>query len=108
MGILSKKVGQRIKEIRESRGIKQCTLAVKLYMEPSNLTRIENGHQFPKEENLVKIADILGVEVKDLFDFTSDDSRHKKIENIISQVRSSNESQVDFLEKFVKLYTLNG
>ncbi len=108
MGILSKKVGQRIKQIRELRGIKQCALAVKLNMEPSNLTRIENGYQFPKEDNLVKIADVLGVEVKDLFDFGLDATRLKKIENITSEIRNSNEAQIDFLYKFIKLYRLNG
>jgi len=108
MGILSKKVGQRIKQIRELRGIKQCTLAVKLNMEPSNLTRIENGYQFPKEENLVKIADTLGVEVRDLFDFAPDITRLKKIENITSEIRNSDEKEVDFLYKFIKLYKLDG
>ena len=62
MGELSKKVGKRIKQIRESQNIKQCVLAEKLNMEPSNLTRIESGYQLPKEDNLLKIAKILNVE----------------------------------------------
>ena len=61
MGNLSKKVGRRIKQLRESLKIKQFELAEMLDMEPSNLTRIESGYQMPKEENLVKIAGILGV-----------------------------------------------
>ena len=51
-------------------------MAKKLEMEPSNLTRIESGYQMPKEENLTKIADILGVKEMDLFDF--DDVNSKK------------------------------
>ena len=38
-------------------------------MERSNLTRIESGKQRPNDENIEKIAEILGVEIKDLFDF---------------------------------------
>ena len=68
MGELRKKVGKRIKEIRESLNIKQFELADMLDMEPSNLTRIESGYQFPKEENISKIASKLGVEEKDLFE----------------------------------------
>lgn len=64
MGNLSKKVGRRIKQLRESLKIKQFELAEMLDMEPSNLTRIESGYQMPKEENLVKIAGILGVKKK--------------------------------------------
>lgn len=56
MGNLSKKVGRRIKQLRESLKIKQFELAEMLDMEPSNLTRIESGYQMPKEENLVKIG----------------------------------------------------
>ena len=51
MGNLSKKVGRRIKQLRESLKIKQFELAEMLDMEPSNLTRIESGYQMPKEEN---------------------------------------------------------
>ena len=79
---LSKKVGMRIKQIRESQGIKQCVLAEKLNMEPSNLTRIESGYQLPKEENLQKIANVLGVEVKDLFDFSQDIKKDELIERL--------------------------
>ena len=50
MGNLSKKVGRRIKQLRESLKIKQFELAEMLDMEPSNLTRIESGYQMPKEE----------------------------------------------------------
>ena len=75
MGNLSKKVGRRIKQLRESLKIKQFELAEMLDMEPSNLTRIESGYQMPKEENLVKIAGILGVKEKDLFDFGEEQNK---------------------------------
>ena len=61
MGILSKKVGKRIRELREKQNIKQYELAEMLEMVPSNLTRIENGYQMPKEDNISKIANCLGI-----------------------------------------------
>ena len=79
MGNLSKKVGRRIKQLRESLKIKQFELAEMLDMEPSNLTRIESGYQMPKEENLVKIAGILGVKEKDLFDFGEEQNKEELI-----------------------------
>ena len=107
MGELSKKVGKRIKQIRESQNIKQCILAEKLNMEPSNLTRIESGYQLPKEENMQKIASILNVDVKDLFDFHDDYSKEVLREKIINILENSSLNEVRFLYDFMKLYMLS-
>jgi len=104
MGELSKKVGKRIKDIREILGLKQYVLAEKLNMEPSNLTRIENGNQLPKEENLVKIAEILNVEIKDLFTFPSEEEKQIKINHIKSMLDDFKENEIEFLYNFLKLY----
>ena len=107
MGELSKKVGKRIKQIRESQNIKQCILAEKLNMEPSNLTRIESGYQLPKEENMQKIAAILNVDVKDLFDFHDEYSKEILREKIINILENSSLNEVRFLYDFMKLYMLS-
>lgn len=104
MDNLSKKVGKRIRQIRELKGIKQCDLAEQLNMEPSNLTRIENGYQFPKEKNLSKIADILGVEVKELFEFPEELEKAQMTNKIIEIFKELSEKELEFLYKFIKLY----
>ena len=106
MGELSKKVGRRIKQIRESQNIKQCVLAEKLNMEPSNLTRIESGYQLPKEDNLLKIASILNVSVKDLFDFPEEYSNEILRKKIIDTLNSSSSFEIRFLYDFIKLYKM--
>ena len=88
MGELSKKIGKRIKELREANNIKQFELAEMLEMEPSNLTRIENGYQFPKEENLSKIASKLKVDEKELFNFSHIKTK-KELINLINQTISN-------------------
>lgn len=107
MGELSKNIGKRIKKIRESRGIKQCSLAEKLNMEPSNLTRIESGYQFPKEENLQKIAENLDVKVKDLFDFPENLTKDEMLDEISLLISKFNIEDVQFLHRFIKLYELS-
>ena len=107
MGELSKQVGRRIKQIRESRGIKQCALAEFLNMEPSNLTRIESGYQMPKEENLCKIAAILNVEIKDLFDFSQNLSKDVLMQKIISVMNELDNTQMEFVYNFIKLYNIS-
>lgn len=102
MGILSKKVGRRIKEIRESLNIKQFELAEMLDMEPTNMTRIENGYQFPKEENLTKIAENLGVKEKDLFEFGHFKTKEELISAITATLSGFDKKQVECCYKIIK------
>ena len=106
MGELSKQLGRRIKQIREMRGIKQVALAEKLNMEPSNLTRIESGYQFPKEENLVRIAQILEVEVGDLFQNNQQITREEMLLKVSEIINKMDNEDVEFLYNFLKLYQL--
>lgn len=107
MSELRKKIGKRIKQIRESKGIKQCALAEKLDMEPSNLTRIESGYQFPKEENLVKIAKILQIEVKDLFTFPVEITKEEVLEKINAAISELSRSELIFIYNFLVTYKVN-
>lgn len=68
MGEISKKLGKRIKELRERKKLTQLVFAEMVNMESSNISKIERGIQIPKEESLIKIAKALNVTVKDLFD----------------------------------------
>lgn len=104
MGQLSKKVGRRIKEMREQLGIKQYSLAEELNMEPSNLTRIEGGYQLPKEENLVRIADCLNVQVKDLFDFPEEYPKNDALQEIVKILENMSEDKINFIYNFIKMY----
>ena len=67
MSTLSMQVGKRIKELREAKGMKQVELADLIDMEATNLSKLEKGVHLPKEDNLNKITNALGVEIKDLF-----------------------------------------
>ena len=102
MGNLSKKVGRRIKQLRESLKIKQFELAEMLDMEPSNLTRIESGYQMPKEENLVKIAGILGVKEKDLFDFGEEQNKEELIQKINSLLEQSDKPELEYIYNSIR------
>ena len=60
---LSQQVGRRIKELREAQNVKQFELAEFLGIEPTNLSKIENGVYLPREDKLRKIALKLNVEI---------------------------------------------
>ncbi len=107
MSELRKKLGKRIKQIRESKGIKQCVLAEKLNMEPSNLTRIESGYQFPKEENLVKIANVLEIEIKDLFSFPVEITKDDVLKKINKTITGLSRAELIFIYNFLVSYKIN-
>lgn len=66
-----KKVGKNISTIRRSKGYSQLDVCAIISMEKSNLSSIENGRQNPATLTLKRIADAIGVEVKDFFNFSN-------------------------------------
>ena len=51
---VKKLLGNRIKEIRKERKITQEKLAELIDIEPNNVSKIENGKNYPSAENLAK------------------------------------------------------
>ncbi|MCD7961991.1 MAG: helix-turn-helix domain-containing protein [Rikenellaceae bacterium] len=61
------KIGERIREIRESKGIDQQVLAAQCNFEKSNMSRIEGGNTNVTIRTLNKIATVLEVPIIELF-----------------------------------------
>lgn len=64
-----KKLGERIKQLRLERGMRQVDLSEKIGIEDSALRRIESGRVNSTINMLRKIAKGLEIEVVSLFDF---------------------------------------
>lgn len=100
MGEISKKLGLRIKELREKQGYTQLKLAEILNMEASNLSKIERGVQIPKEESLEKLAQAFNVNLLDLFDyehFTDKSLLISKINKILEA------SDIETVQRYYKI-----
>ena len=65
---LQQKIGQRIRELRESKGIPQQNLAADCDFEKANLSRIEAGRTNPTISTLYKISQALGITISELVD----------------------------------------
>ncbi len=92
-----KLLGQRIKELRQAKGLKQSQLAENIGIEPRSVSKIESGFHFPKDEHLQKIANTLGVEIKDLFETShlkSDAELVEEINGILSKINSEKLKQI--------------
>lgn len=100
MGIIAEKLGRRIKELREYKKLTQFEFAELLNMESTNVSKIERGLQIPKEESLIKIANILNVSVGDLFDYEHFTDKEELINNINEIL---NNSDLKTLQNFYKI-----
>jgi len=62
------RLGQRIKKLREDKGITQQQIAHELDTEKSNISRLESGRVNPKFSTLINVAKQLGIKITELVD----------------------------------------
>ena len=81
-----KLLGQRIKELRKSKGYTQEVLAETIGIETNSLSAIESGRHFPSLVTLEKISQYLETQLQTFFLFkdvyTKDEMKQKICENI--------------------------
>ena len=71
---LQQKIGNRIKTLRELKGISQQDLAAICNFEKGNLSRIEAGRTNPTISTLYKISQALEISISELVNFEKGDS----------------------------------
>lgn len=69
MSELNIKFGQRLKQIRESRGLSQEKLGELIGLSEDSVGNMERGKHWPRLKTLEKLLETLNIKPKDLFDF---------------------------------------
>lgn len=64
-----KKIGKRVRQLREVKNISQVELAYLCDFEKSNMNRIEAGNTSTNTYTLYKICNALEINLRDFFDF---------------------------------------
>lgn len=95
-----KLLGKRIKELRKNAGYTQEKLAELIDIETSSLSGIESGRHFPSLPTLEKIANILHVEMKSLFDFYHLQPIEVMKSKIIKNIDRLDDNKIKFLYSF--------
>ncbi len=99
-----KLLGRRIKELRKKKGLKQEKLAELVGLEPTSISNIENGYNYPTIQNLEKITNILESSLSEIFQF----DHQKEIHNLLSEINkmlSDNTEKIQDVYKIVKALT---
>ena len=81
---LKQNLGQKIQSLRKERKLTQEALAEIVGIDPKNISKIENGNNYPSPETLSGIASALRVDVYELFVFNSNPYETMKDEIIES------------------------
>lgn len=90
------KVGERIKNLRIAKGMKQKTMADKLNIKTSTYSNYENGHREPKLGTIKKISEILNTPVSVILD-PSGESYTEELQLALKANNSFNTTQ--YLER---------
>ncbi|MFC1989451.1 helix-turn-helix domain-containing protein [Chloroflexota bacterium] len=69
MKAIEQQFGERVRELRTTKGLSQEELAFKTRVHRTYLGGIERGERNPSLKNIAAIAQALGVDISDLFLF---------------------------------------
>jgi transcriptional regulator with XRE-family HTH domain len=62
----AQRFGRNLSKARRAKQITQEELASRVYLDRCAISRMENGHRYPRLDRVVEFADVLGVTVPDL------------------------------------------
>ncbi|MCL5409101.1 MAG: helix-turn-helix transcriptional regulator [Candidatus Omnitrophica bacterium] len=100
---IKKEIGIRIRELRKEKKLSQETLAEKAHLHPTYISSVERGERNLSLESLKKIADGLGVKMKDLFNrFEHTQKRYILAEKVADYLKTKNLDQLEKIEKIIK------
>ena len=92
-------LGKRLRELRKRKGINQEKLAELIDVDPTTISNIENGKNYPSMINLENLLDVLGCSFLEAFDFEHKNNN----EDLISQITKKLKNNPDKLEDFYKI-----
>lgn len=94
--------GKRVKELRKHNNLTQEQLSELLGVFQKQIGNIETGTTFTTMGNLKKLADVLGVEIMDLFNFNQHKSRNELIAEISILVKNASDENLKLIYRIVK------
>lgn len=95
-------LGARIKELRKTRGLSQDRLSEKIKIDPKHLSRIEVGKSYPSFDTAERIANALGVEMKDLFEFMHHAGSKGLSQDIHRLLQDADEEKLRLILKIIR------
>ena len=98
---MNKKIllGKRIRELRKQKGLSQEKLSEIIDVDPTTISNIENGKNYPALTNLDNILNALNCNFLDVFDF----EHKKKTSDLIDEINQKMKENPNKIEDFYKI-----
>lgn len=96
-------LSKNIKEKRKALGLTQYELAEALNVEDKYISRIETGTSTPSFALLEKIANVLNINLAELFIIEDTEVRNNLIKQINERLKSANIEKLSIIAKIVDL-----
>jgi len=94
-------LGKRIRELRKRKGINQEKLAELINVDPTTISNIENGKNYPSMNNLENLLEVLNSSFTEVFDFEHKNSK----EDLMLQITQKLKNNPEQIEVFYKIIT---
>lgn len=92
-------LGKRLRELRKRKGLNQEKLAELINVDPTTISNIENGKNYPSMINLENLLAVLDSSFLDAFDF-----EHKNTNaDLLTQINQKLKDNPDKIEDFYKI-----
>ena len=96
-------IGERIKTLRKRAGLTQERLAERVGLDARHLSRLETGKHFPTLDSLERIAEVLGVELAEFFQFPGAETTEALRDYLAGFAQNASESQLRLAVKVIRL-----
>lgn len=95
--------GQRIRELRRSKGMSQEGLAEKVGISSKYLSSIERGQENPTFDTFIKLATALDIEIAEIFNFSHKGKSSKELrEFLIELIKTGDEEKLELTARLLK------
>lgn len=98
--------GRRLASLRNGKGISQEKLAEMINYSPNHISKLELARTNPSFDLLVKIADALEVNIKELFDFAEEPTSGEMKKQLHKHIDNISDKKLKLLYKICKVISI--
>ncbi len=105
MSAVVNQIGAKIKQFRRKKGLTQAELAELINVDPKYISRLETGTSTPSIGVIVRLGEVLNIEIFNFFVFDTQKEKAKVIKSINSKLNKANVKELNAIFEIVSVIT---
>ena len=99
-----KLLGLKIQKLRKFKNLTQDVFCEAIGIEPSNLSKIENGKNYPSLPTFIKISEVLNISLDELLEIEHLKSEEQIEKEIIDIIKKQPSNKKQLLYRLIKMF----